>query len=90
MSKHVTKFSHINYDLRAQPVGDIVEELRKWWYKYEISQKGWLSRVIEKETAGHKKTFFKDGPRKYRKHDRFILPKVWTYQNLIYLKVNFK
>ena len=58
MSAHAQKFSHINYDLRAQPVGDIVEELRKWWYKYEISQKGLLSRVIEKETAGHKRILF--------------------------------
>ena len=39
-------------------MGDIVEELRKWWYKYEISQKGLFSRVIEKETAGHKKILF--------------------------------
>ena len=41
-------------------MGDIVEGIVKMMtlYKYEISQKGTLlRRVIEKETAGHKKFF---------------------------------
>ena len=61
--------------------------------KYEILQKGLLSHVIEKETAGHKKIFFPRWPPEILKTwslltcQKFELIKTW-YK--IILKVKFE
>ena len=53
-----------------------------------------LSRVIENETAGHKKIlFFQDDHRKYLKHGRFYLAKSLNLSKpdiKLYWKLNFK